>query len=75
MTSTVFTVSQLNPHPYLWNAKLLGSKLTGLQTVDGYLAVDGNSQFYAAAVPGNQVKETVSTSSQSVSVQFAWQSK
>jgi ribonuclease T2 len=46
-----------------------------MQTIDGYLAVNGNSQFYAAAIPGNQVKESVSTNSQSVSVQFAWQSK
>ena len=47
----------------------------GMQTVNGYLAVNGNTQFYAAAVPGYQVKETVSTSLQSVSVQFAWQAK
>jgi hypothetical protein len=46
-----------------------------MQTLDGYLAVNGDSQFYASNVPENQVKETISTSPDDVLVQFTWQAK
>ncbi|EDN90644.1 hypothetical protein SS1G_00044 [Sclerotinia sclerotiorum 1980 UF-70] len=41
----------------------------------GYLTYGGSSTFYATSTPSGSTQATVYTSSQSVSVQFAWQSK
>jgi ribonuclease T2 len=44
-----------------------------IQALDGDLAVGGNSQFYASAVPSGSTQEAVSTSSDNVGVTFQWQ--
>ena len=45
------------------------------QASNGELAYDGNTNFYASAVPSGQTQETVSTQAESVTVTFQWQSK
>ncbi|KAM0316695.1 hypothetical protein ACHAO8_002980 [Botrytis cinerea] len=51
---------------------------SGVSTVfgssGGYLTYSGSSTFYATAVPSGSTQATVYTSSQSVSVKFAWTS-
>ncbi|CAD6439413.1 c2e0aad9-c602-4579-8915-b5cc87215f2c [Sclerotinia trifoliorum] len=41
----------------------------------GYLTYSGSSTFYATSAPSGSTQATVYTSSQGVSVKFAWQSK
>lgn len=44
-----------------------------IQAINGDLAVGGNSQFYASAVPSGTTQEAVSMSSDNVGVTFQWQ--
>ncbi|KIN04861.1 hypothetical protein OIDMADRAFT_192336 [Oidiodendron maius Zn] len=53
-----------------------GSGVSGtvFSASNGELAYDGNTNFYASAVPSGQTQETVSTQAESVTVTFQWQS-
>lgn len=51
-----------------------GVTLSTFSAVGGLLAYNGNTQFYASAVPSGSTQAKVSTASQTYSVTFQWQS-
>ncbi|TVY48482.1 Ribonuclease T2-like [Lachnellula occidentalis] len=51
-----------------------GTTATVFTAKGGLLSYNGDTTFYAAAVPSGSTQESISTSSKSVSVSFQWQS-
>jgi len=69
--SSIFTVG-IFPFPSIVQVSITNSVQ---KAINGYLAYEGATTFYASEYPGFEQQEPVYTSSDTVQVSFRWQAK